>query len=432
MPVPTVPPVVEPTTEPVNIVPTIPPVPDYVSVCGADYPDAITNCRTNPTCPNGDGCASELTCFAIPYSSCPETATTISPTIAEPSASFVPTSSRASSEPTFSPSPTFSVTPSHTASNSSSVLLNATAPTQSPIYNNYFCGETYEDAEANCLTNQPCPTGNGCPQNLACFQIFADRCVSSAPTSSPTNSGPQPTDSPTSSKAPSILPTTTVSPTNYRTMGPSNAPIVNEYFCGKDYVEAAANCSPQTACPDGYTCPSGLVCFSGISCPTAAPSPSTGVTLTSLSEGPTSSSQPTMATNGTQTPVASNDRFCGSSLEDALFNCTINIPCPDGTSIPCLSGQTCFPIGQQCATNSSAGSSTLSPVASIMAPPTSYYTVALLTKKRKSSVTPLLHALATLKKNAQWVKRAFNWTKSVPFPRPLLPRLLRHRQTWVA
>ena len=51
-----------------------------VFVCGIDYDDAAANCVINTACPNGGGCLSEQTCFAIPNDRCVGMTASPSPT----------------------------------------------------------------------------------------------------------------------------------------------------------------------------------------------------------------------------------------------------------------------------------------------------------------------------------------------------------------
>lgn len=307
--------------------PTESPTPQFLYVCGQNYTDASNNCREYDQCPTGDGCAIG-TCFAIPYTACPE------------------------EEPITSPIANATESPSGSPVNSTNVPT--ISPSKSPTPNTLFCGETYQDAEQNCFTATPCPNGSGCPAGEACFGISIPKCVSAAPTAAPTNPGPQPTDGPTVSPMPSVA-ATTMAPTAPQTPSPSASPIVNQNYCGIDYFDAAENCASSTPCPDGVSCPSGQTCFPGITCAALAvpsattPSPSvTGGVGGSAMPSPVNGTSLMPSMNSTQvTPSPTQAlRFCGTDPDDAKNNCAVNLPCPPGVGCPV--GQACFPLDEPC------------------------------------------------------------------------------------
>ncbi|KAL9183436.1 hypothetical protein ACHAXT_004292 [Thalassiosira profunda] len=335
----------EPTASPIVAAPAEPtasPVQSSLKVCGANYTDVTANCRTNPGCPTGDGCPMGMTCFALPPSACPEPGPTASPvtipptvpvtagptagpTAAVPAGTSPPTNATGTTSPTASPAP------------SATVVSPTAKPTASPVYNRFFCGATYNDAEANCFTAQPCPSGfaTDCDEpGAACFGITAERCLSGAPTGAPTGTRPQPSISPTASSAPT-------GETQSPSAAPTKSPTENVFYCGMTFELAQSNCSEETACPTGAGCPEGMLCYNGITCSaqTTAPSPAPTPTMQGIFGTGAPTKKPTL-------PVF--EKYCGVSVEDAANNCETAAACPDGLSSVCPSGQTCFPIPEAC------------------------------------------------------------------------------------
>jgi hypothetical protein len=328
---------------PVDLCPTYAPSysPTTVpKVCGVDSLDAQANCLDlSMRCPSGDGCPTGKACFNVPIDVCgpmkdptmsptvgmiigstvsPSTTnmegssvsptavttnqtSTMSPTVGmiigstvSPSAattnmegsSISPTAvttNQTSTNQTMTPSESAAITSSNPTTSPSTAMPITSAPSASPIYSTFFCGETYELAEANCWTAEPCPSGSGCSKaGEDCYGISADRCYSAAPTESPTGPGPRPSTSPSVTAAPSDIPSSSTIPTMLPTLSPSASPIVNTFYCGMDYETAATNCASATPCPSG-TCPSGMTCFGNIQCATASPS---SVTVTIASPAP--------------------------------------------------------------------------------------------------------------------------------------------------
>ena len=259
-------------------------------------------------------------CFSIPYAGCDEGSASIS--TASPStaaAAFDATTSSASpvpDAPTTSPNPTSPTT---------------IAPSKSPVYNIFFCGETYEVAEANCWTAEACPSGTCSNAGEQCFGISVESCLSSAPTDAPTVAGPRPSASPTVSPSPTASPSTSHVPT---------VEVVNTLFCGVDYDNAMSSCSEATGCPSGAGCPNGMNCFSGILCAALLP-PS--------SAPPTTFWNTLIGAPGvTQPPVPLIQKYCGADVKDATSLCAVKIPCHDGNTLVCPFGETCFEIAGQC------------------------------------------------------------------------------------
>jgi len=263
------------------------------------------------------------------------------------------------------PPTTDTTTPVPTPSNSSDVFTSA------PVYNRFFCGATYELAEKNCLTAQPCPTQVGCSvPGEACFGISMERCMSSSPTGSP--SGPDPTMSPKPTQP-----------------SETKAPSANTFYCGANYTDAISQC---VACPSGFAteCPDGMSCFNGVQCSSSTLAPTPGSTTldeatTTLATDPVVATDETttLATNGVSvgsassigggddlpevlccagpncpddsTPCAdlvaesidfdpSNTLYCGVDYNDAKDNCYERTPCPSGFATDCPDDQSCFPV----------------------------------------------------------------------------------------
>ena len=217
-----------------------------VYICGIDYGDAAANCVINTACPNGEGCYSEQTCFAIPEDRC--------------------------------------------------VGMTAPpSPTSKPDL--YVCGISIEDAVSRCRSEEDactnvtattayCAVGDA-DVARSCFVVPHESCPTDAPSSSPVpttasptaasvelsiaaSTGPTVSLSPTS-KAPTaaaISPTATTalivtsaapatsSPTvSLGSTAPTvltNSPTPEMLFvCGVDYFDASDNHCALTACPDG-------------------------------------------------------------------------------------------------------------------------------------------------------------------------------------
>lgn len=287
-------------------------------VCGVDSFDAEANCLDlSMRCPSGEGCPTGEACFSVPIDVCgtmknptmsPSIAmmidSTVSPTVATTNLTTSP--SATSTNQTMSPSDSIgTTTPSSNPSNSpSSAMPSTLAPSASPIFSTFFCGETYELAEANCWTAEQCPSGSGCSKaGEDCYGISTDRCYSAAPTETPTGPGPRPSTSPSVTLAPSELPSSSVVPTKLPTFSPSASPIVNTFYCGTDYESASSQCASATPCPSG-TCPRNMICFGNIQCTTPSP---TSSTLTITSPAPSVPPQTTTAGTGTAAPASANE-----------------------------------------------------------------------------------------------------------------------------
>ena len=214
-----------------------------VYVCGIDYDDAAANCVINTACPNGEGCFSEQTCFAIPEDRC--VGMTASP-----------------------------------------------SPTSRPDL--YVCGISFEDAISRCRSEEDactdvtdttayCAVGDA-DVARSCFVIPHESCFAGAPSSSPVPTTTSPTAASVEvSNAASTGPTVSLSPTSKAptaaTISPTattalmvtsaapatslltvslaptvltNSPTPEMLFvCGVDYFDASNNHCALTACPDG-------------------------------------------------------------------------------------------------------------------------------------------------------------------------------------
>ena len=212
-------------------------------------------------------------------------------------------------------------------------------PTAAPTENTRFCGFNWTEAVDNCSEDRACPSGYGCQDGMTCY-ITGNTCS-----------------------------TETGSPSNARTEGHENttsAPIStpNTKFCGPSMFVAWQSCSTETACPLGNECGTGEACFPDIVCPSTAiatpptPTPSSNTERATLFPSIRGSIATTLG------PSTENHWYCGSSPEDALDNCAINQPCPDGTAHQCSSGQTCFSIPHTCAIPTSSPTKDLSNITS--------------------------------------------------------------------
>lgn len=314
------------------------------------------------------------------------TSTVASVTTTTTSAATTTTTIRGATTTTAAATTTRGATP---APISDPTLFPSTAlPTKSPIYNRFFCAQTYALAESECFTNEPCgPGGAGCSNpEEQCYGISLERCLSPAPTGTPTGPGPRPTRSPTVSPVPTVTATISHMPTDSPTDSPSKSPVVNTQFCGATYSEAETGCSEQTACPSGG-CPGGQMCFTGIVCPATAPAPTpvspgatadptpgqpSGGTIFSPTSSPMTwwenigiggPASPTVPAPPTLPPVApqTNERYCGLSAADAAESCAFRTPCPNGMSGVCDLGQTCFNIPVPCGTVGGGDGATTTP-----------------------------------------------------------------------
>jgi hypothetical protein len=309
-------------------------------------------------------------CFSIPYAGGCDLEGSASNSTAGPS-----------TPPAASDATTSSASPASAAPTTSPTTIS---PSASPVYNVYFCGETYEAAEAKCWTAEACPSGSCSDPAEQCFGVGVGRCVSPAPTDVPTVAGPRPSASPTVSPSPTASPSTSPLPT---------VEVVNTLFCGIDYDDAMAGCSEATGCPTGDGCPAGTSCFAGIACaallPTSSAPPTVSATggadgaLTSASPVPAApttspnSTSPTMmtiapytsptttiapsASPATIAPSASpvyNIYFCGETYEVAEANCWTAEACPSGSCS--TAGEQCFGIGvERCISRAPTGPPTV-------------------------------------------------------------------------
>jgi len=343
-------------------------------VCGVDAFDAQANCLDlSMRCPSGDGCPSGKACFSVPADTCGSLKEpTMSPSVVMMTDSTMSPSATSTSQTTMSPSamstnqtmsPSDVLETTTTTSNPTitptTAMPTTSVPTASPIYSAFFCGETYELAEANCWTAEPCPSGSGCSkEGEDCFGISTDRCYSPAPTETPTGPGPRPSASPSVSTAPTYGPSTSRIPTMLPTLSPSASPIVNTFYCGVDYDDAMSRCDSATPCPSGAGCPSDMTCFGNIQCSTASPAsiaetiatsapsvPSTTITEgtgsvaptvtaapSSISE-PSSSMPPYWEDIGEQTSTPQNATATGSTSVPSQSVTSSPQPLPTSSSI---------------------------------------------------------------------------------------------------
>ena len=113
---------------------------------------------------------------------------------------------------------------------------SSTSPTPTPR----VCGTDAMDAQSNCLDEKKlCPTGGGCADGEACFNVLPNKCgVTTMATNSPTPA----------------VDVTTASPTMLRggdasTQAPSPAPVLK--VCGANYTDASKNLCTYPQCPTG-------------------------------------------------------------------------------------------------------------------------------------------------------------------------------------
>ena len=151
-----------------------------VSVCGSTYDDASLNCKeANPLCPTGDGCpADKPTCYGVPDDQC-----------------FSPTDS----------------------------------PTSAPLH---ICAATYDEAIANCQTNDQCLNSDTTlcsDETHACFTVSNFLC--------PTAGTPSPTVTSTSGVQ------------DDSNADDSGSVPEDIKVCGTDYNDAAQNFCTNQRCP---------------------------------------------------------------------------------------------------------------------------------------------------------------------------------------
>ena len=187
--------------------------------------------------------------------------------------------------------------------------------------NSFFCGTTFEDADAECSI--PCPTGRSktCPQGMGCFAYTL--CNEDGTNAVPTGA-----------------------------FTPVTAPL-DSHYCGTSFSDATSTC--QKACPSGKSdeCPGDLLCFAGTSCE-ASDSFFCGTTWEEAAgtcTKPCGGGLDTECDTGAgekcfgYTPCNNDHTFyCGTTFDDASTNC--GQACPSGLDSECPARMTCH----KCAT----------------------------------------------------------------------------------
>ena len=175
----------------------------------------------------------------------------------------------------------------------------------------FFCGKTLFESNLSCT--DPCPTGKAreCPDGTSCFAYTTcagDEFIPptfnpdepDGPGTTPGGSGTAPGGSETTPGG-STVPGVSVNPSD-----PNEIPMVEvpteSYFCGVSFDDASSQCAQP--CKNGL-CPNGEQCFAQTPC------------------------------LGTQPGTY----FCGRNIADAR-NCAI--PCYSGSSAQCPTGQSCY------------------------------------------------------------------------------------------
>lgn len=118
---------------------------------------------------------------------------------------------------------------------------------------------------------------------------------------------------------------------------------MNSFFCGATYSEATASCSAATACPTGVCADDSKNCYSGIQCAATEVEPPMMATM--AEPAPVDPVTPMVTTMAKPAPV---EKYCGATGADAQNRCATSVPCPDGLSDVCPSGEFCFPVPQGC------------------------------------------------------------------------------------
>mmetsp|Transcript_25901 Transcript_25901/g.55108 ORF Transcript_25901/g.55108 Transcript_25901/m.55108 type:complete len:1088 (+) Transcript_25901:321-3584(+) len=364
-------------------------IPDLM-VCGANYGDATSNCRTNAQCPSGDGCPGGSTCYSMPAASCSEesvaaAAATPNPTARPTTPAVIASLPGPTPQPTSGPEMICGSTYGNAVSNCRTntkcpsgdgcpegamcyALPKGTcpeigSPTQRPTpfpttprpttpTSMYVCGSSYNDASRNTCSNPRCPSGAGCPNDGECFALAYNDCSANPGDTAPMSDNADvvqvtasPTTKPTISKAPV-------------TASPTKSPVLNRFFCGKDYTLAEENCWDAEPCPTGTGCSDPDESCFGISaerCHSKEP------TLTPTTATPSTSPTP----NPTRSPEV-NSYFCGKTYSQAAASCGAATACP---LLECPGGLTCY-SGIECTRTADDGGS--SPLADEMTNPYQY------------------------------------------------------------
>ncbi|KAL7549621.1 hypothetical protein ACHAWF_012888 [Thalassiosira exigua] len=236
----------------------------------------------------------------------------------------------------------------------------------------FYCGTSYDDAEAEC--HQACPSGSpaqcdvpehGCWASTTCYGRTR------SPSASPTPLGLEQILFPTLNTAPSPG----AEPANDGVPSNQQAIDYSTWFCGYDWEWIENNCDKAVPCPRGdpVDCPVDMTCFSSTPCtmsPTQSPTSSPTATPTS---GPTMSPTkspiseaafleflnaeedvtPVPIDNGKDEAQALEvnnalqnfselqyNFFCGTSWTNADNTCKVF--CPLGDKNDCPEGEECY------------------------------------------------------------------------------------------
>ena len=290
--------------------------------CGNNFVDAGSNCDT--PCPSGlsSECPENLTCFA--HTQCdkePMVAAVEAPK-GPAESNFCGASFDEATRDCSLPCPTGSECPAG---------LTCFSHTSCADRDSFMCGNSWDHASATC--SNPCPSGehSDCPDGMRCFAYTPCNNAGSFYCGTSFDEAascehPCPTGS--SDECPNNLSCfsyTSCGTGDFDSKPPTTAPtqgtfeIGDSFYCGKTFLEASSSCEHK--CPNGSAdCPDGLKCFEFTTC--------VGV----------EDEEPIPEGGG----EVNDSYFCGKNLVDANEKC--QVPCKDGTSDGCPTGESCIPF----------------------------------------------------------------------------------------
>lgn len=213
------------------------------------------------------------------------------------------------------------------------------------------CGNSWANADNRC--SKWCAGEGDCPGDLICYAdtscYYDDDLVPtlSPVTSKPTRRPTKPYDDPANSRKSKSW--TAVEPSGssidqYDIDSPLLTCKSSSYsqttgFCARLWSDAATSCSIETFCTDSEDCEDGFTCHGSIpGCNILDMlDEAKGITNESINANDELGSQYDMTTMNRDDE--SNNKFCGSSWQDAVDGCSLDRHCPNDI---CPKGESCF------------------------------------------------------------------------------------------
>lgn len=213
------------------------------------------------------------------------------------------------------------------------------------------CGNSWANADNRC--SKWCAGEGDCPGDLICYAdtscYYDDDLVPtiSPVTSKPTRRPTKPYDDPANSRKSKSW--TAVEPSGssidqYDIDSPLLTSKSSSYsqttgFCARLWSDAATSCSIETFCTDSEDCEDGFTCHGSIpGCNILDMlDEAKGITNESINANDELGSQYDMTTMNRDDE--SNNKFCGSSWQDAVDGCSLDRHCPNDI---CPKGESCF------------------------------------------------------------------------------------------